>query len=693
MTGTSVGNRNPFSSLKSFCLGVVHGMILWWVICGMTATTVLAQADWVHFNANGTLVYSNDNLGNHLIDYSYAGYGGGGVAIPTNIIVRETLDPITGDNTANIQNAINAVGALPPDANGFRGVVLLNLGVYQMNGTLTFNNNAGVVLRGSGTTNTTLVFYGTGGTSITLSGGGVHHISGATTHYITDNYVPLGATSFHLDSTSELGVGTNIVVERPFMAAWITAIGMSNLWGTNLRYYTDAERTITAISGNQVTVDIPLPTPIESQWTVGDVWRYSDGRLKQCGLENMSVASNFGLTNAVPNGGILAVSLGNAENCWVRNIAFNGYGGAVSCGGKWNTVEDCTFANGPNNGSARPGAFEFYNAQLSLIQRVTGINGFEHFLQTRAEGAGPLVFLYCNTIGTNFDSGPHRLWATSVLTDNESGTVNNIHDVITTGGGNGWGAGFSVFYNCQSTNHTIQCPGVTNHYNWWIGGLGANISDLVNNPASYDRDGTMVSPRSLYLEQLKERLGGAAVENIGYTFFSISDSPSSQTVNAGANTTFTVSAGDPSLMSNAVTLSVSGLPFGANTSFNPNTVTGSGTSTLTITTSTSTPAGNYPLSVVGTSAGLSHTNAVQLVIVPTARPRITGVMISGSNLFLTATNGSSDLTWTLLQSTDLTLPLNQWQTNRSVAFDGSGNLAINIANSVTNSQGFYILKR
>lgn len=562
-----------------------------------TAETVFAQANWVHFNGSGILVYSNDNLGNHLIDYSYAGYEGGGVAIPTNQTVEQVVNAVSGDNTANIQDAINYVGSLTPDTNGFRGVVLLNPGTYEMDGTLTFNSNNGVVLRGSGTNNTTLVFYGIGGTSIILSGGGVHHISGATTHYITDSYVPLGATNFHLDSTSQLGVGTNIVVERPFMAAWITAIGMSNLWSTNLQYYTDAERKITAINGNLVTVDIPLPTPIESQWTVGDVWRYSDGRLQLCGVENLTLASNSGLTNEAPNGGILAISLGNAENCWVRNIAFDGYGGAVSCGGKWNTIQDCTFANGPNNGSARPGAFEFYNAQLSLIQRVTGISGFEHFLQTRDEGAGPNVFLYCKTIGTNFDSGPHRLWATSVLTDNESGTVNNIHDVITTGGGNGWGAGFSVFYNCQSTNHTIQCPAVTNHYNWWIGGSGANTSDLVNDPATFDHDGALVAPQSLYLEQLKERLGAQAVENIGYAI-------------------------EP--------------------------------------------------------------------------PRITSMTVSGKNLQITATNNSANSNWTywtLLQSTNLSLPLAQWQTDRIVTFGANGNLATNISNVVTNGQSFYILKQ
>jgi len=581
-------------------------------IVSVLPDTVFAQADWVHFDGNSTLVYSNDNLGNHLIDYSYAGYQGGGVAIPTNLTVQQTVSPVGGDNTANIQNALNTVGSVTPDPNGFRGAVLLSPGTYEMDGALTFNNN-GVVLRGSGTNNTTLVFYGTSGTSLTLSGGGVGHISGATTHYITDSYVPLGATSFHLDSTSELGVGTNIVVERPFMPAWITAIGMSNLWGTNLIYFTDAERTITAINSNQVTVDIPLPTPIESQWTTGDVWRHTDGRLQQCGVENLSLASNFGLTNTASNGGILAISLGNAENCWVRNIAFNGYGGAVSCGGKWNTVQDCTFANGPNNGSARPGAFEFYNAQLSLVQRVTGVNGFEHFLQTRDEGAGPLVFLNCNTTGTNFDVTPHRLWATGLLIDNASGTIGNAYIQITTGGGNGWGAGFSVFYNCSTASHSVQCPAVTNHYNWWIGGAGMNLNPG-SNPGTYDHDGTMVSPQSLYLEQLKERLGGAAVENIGYPLFSLSGSPASQTIIPGTNTTFTVNVGDPTLMSNRVALSFSGLPAGASATLNTNSVTGAGNAILTVTASNSIAPGNYPLNLIGTSAGLSHTSSVSLVI-------------------------------------------------------------------------------
>jgi hypothetical protein len=664
------------------------------IVSFTTAGAAFAQANWVHYNGNGTLVYSNDNMGNHLIDYSYAGYEGGGVAIPTNVPVQQTVSPIGGDNTANIQNAINAVGALAPAANGFRGVVLLYPGSYELDGTLTLNDNNGVVLRGSGTNNTTLLFYGTSGTSITLSGGGVNHVSGGT-HYITDAYVPLGATSFDVDSTSGWAVGTQISVERPFTPPWITAIGMAGLWGTNaINYYTEAERTITAIQGTRVTVDIPLPTPIESQWTAwngvnyANAWQYSDGRLQHCGVENMSLVSNFGLTNTAPNGGILAVSLGNAENCWVRNIAFDGYGGAVSCGGKRNTVQDCTFANGPNNGSARPGAFEFYNAQLSLIQRIAGINGFEHFLQTRDQGCGD-VFLYCHTTGTNFDVTPHRIWTTSILIDNAYGTIGNAYIDNTTGGGDGWGAGFSVFYNCNTASHSVQCPALTNTFNWWIGGTGVNLNPPTNQ-GIYDHDGTMVAPQSLYLEQLKERLGGAAVENIGYTLFSISGSPVSQTISPGSDATFTVNVGDPASMSNVVALSFSGLPAGASAAFGTNVITGSGSASLTVVASNSIASGNYTLNLIGTSAGLSHTSQVSIVV--PSKPVISAIGWIGTALAISGTNGPPDETYDVLSSTNLALPVSQWTVIATNAFDSEGNFSFTTSPALNAVQSFYALR-
>jgi hypothetical protein len=64
--------------------------------------------------------------------------------------------------------------------------------------------------------------------------------------------------------------------------------------------------------------------------------------------------------------------------------------------------------------------------------------------------------------------------------------------------------------------------------------------------------------------------------------------------------------------SGQVTLTVSGLPSGANGDFNPNPATA--LSTLSVTTSASTPAGTYPLTITGVSGDLTHTAMVSLVV-------------------------------------------------------------------------------
>jgi hypothetical protein len=73
-------------------------------------------------------------------------------------------------------------------------------------------------------------------------------------------------------------------------------------------------------------------------------------------------------------------------------------------------------------------------------------------------------------------------------------------------------------------------------------------------------------------------------------------------------------------------------------------------------------------------------------------PRLTNIALSGTTVAISATNGSAGGVWTLLQSSDMALPLSQWQTNRVGTFDGNGNLSTNIVNTATNHQEFYILK-
>jgi hypothetical protein len=121
--------------------------------------------------------------------------------------------------------------------------------------------------------------------------------------------------------------------------------------------------------------------------------------------------------------------------------------------------------------------------------------------------------------------------------------------------------------------------------------------------------------------------------------FSIAATPASQTVTAGAGTSYTATVTASGGFTGAVSFSVSGLPSGASASFNPASVTGSGTSTMSVSTSTTTPAGTYTLTITGTSGTLVHSSTVTLVVNPVGgTPDFT---ISVSPTSRTVSRGSS----------------------------------------------------
>ncbi len=98
--------------------------------------------------------------------------------------------------------------------------------------------------------------------------------------------------------------------------------------------------------------------------------------------------------------------------------------------------------------------------------------------------------------------------------------------------------------------------------------------------------------------------------------FSLSATPASQSVSAGNSTSYTITVAALNGFSGSVALTASGLPTGATVSFTPASVSGSGSSTLAVSTSSTTPAGNYTLTITGTSASLMHTARVTLVVNP-----------------------------------------------------------------------------
>ena len=96
--------------------------------------------------------------------------------------------------------------------------------------------------------------------------------------------------------------------------------------------------------------------------------------------------------------------------------------------------------------------------------------------------------------------------------------------------------------------------------------------------------------------------------------FSISVTPTSQTVHRGFSVRYTVKVTASGGFNSSVTFSVRGLPSNTTGSFSPSSVSGSGTSTLTVSAWRTAPTGTYSLSITGTGGSKTHTTRATLVV-------------------------------------------------------------------------------
>jgi len=129
--------------------------------------------------------------------------------------------------------------------------------------------------------------------------------------------------------------------------------------------------------------------------------------------------------------------------------------------------------------------------------------------------------------------------------------------------------------------------------------------------------------------------------------FSLSASPSSQSVAPGSSATYTVTLSSTGGFSGSVALTASGLPSGASATFSPTSVSGSGSSTLKIATSGSTPLATSTITVKGTNSSTSRSTTVSLTVgaataaAPTFSPAGGSFTTTQSVLVSSATAGAS----------------------------------------------------
>lgn len=502
-------------------------------IAGDTAAQATAPAVSVKAGADGRLEYSADADGNRIIDFSHAGYGGGGVALP-DVHARVVLGPRDGQDRRRIQAALDLVAALPPDAAGFRGAVLLEPGTYRIDTHLRIAAS-GVVLRGSGNgpDGTVLVATGTARrTLVVVAGHGSRTEIEGTRTAIASPHVPAGARSFQVQSVEGLAPGTRVVVTRPSTAAWAAALGMNLFpgWRPENRLHWQPgsrditwDRVVTAIEGRTVTLDAPVTTALEARYGGGTLARVAhQWRISRAGIENVRLVSDYASGRPLDEDHAwIAIALDTVEDAWVRRVVTQHFAGSavyVGSGARAVTVEDVeALAPVSEIGGYRRHVF-YTSGQQTLFRRCRSERG-RHDFAVGFAAAGPNVFLECAARDALDDSGPIESWASGVLYDNVivRGHALRLTNRGTDGQGQGWTAANSVLWNSEATDVEVQSPpGAVNQA---YGCKGVVTGDgIIWDPRTMPyRDfyrGMPVAPRSLYLAQLEERLGAGAVAAI-----------------------------------------------------------------------------------------------------------------------------------------------------------------------------------
>jgi hypothetical protein len=509
----------------------------------MTASVAAAETalPMVGPGEGDRLVYVPAARGDRVIDFSHAGYGGGGVA-PPRVAAVVRVAPVSGDATAAIQAAIDKVSRLAPDMRGLRGAVLLERGTYRLDGRLRIAAS-GVVLRGSGKgeDGTVLVAAGHDRASLIVVEGEGAASEAAGSRRGVVGYVPAGATRLTLDGAG-FSVGDTVRVLRPSTLPWIEKLGMNTFegWRPENRMHWQAgsrdvvwERTIVAVDGATVTLDAPVTTALDPQMGGGFVYRADfAGRLTQVGVENLRLVSAYDEKRlADEDHAWFGISMDKVRDAWIRDVSarhFVSYVVNLGPDASRVTVQDVDAAEPVSEiGGFRRRVFYSAGEQV-LFNRCRSDDGSHDFVLGHA-AAGPNVFLDCFARDAHDDSGPIESWASGALFDNVivRGGPLRLANRGRDGQGVGWAAANSVLWNCQTTDYEAASP--PGAYNLAVGCKGVPSGDGVITDARAQpfRDffrAEAVPPRSLYIAQLTERLGPAAVAALAPATYETSSS-------------------------------------------------------------------------------------------------------------------------------------------------------------------------
>ncbi|MDR1380314.1 MAG: pectate lyase, partial [Tannerella sp.] len=397
---------------------------------------------------------------------------------------------------------------------------------------------------------------------------------------ITDDYVPSGTRVVHVGNASaHFRPGDRVVVRRPSTDGWIRALGMDSIpprplsgestddafrrfrqsggqadmngtrqWEPGSKDL-NFERTVVAVEGDAVTLDIPLTNALQKEYGGGVIFKYRfPERIGRCGVEHICGLSahdgsirlynrHIGLYAGDENHANVFVAIRAAENVWVRDVNVEYFDCCVRAEhpSKFVTGQDLSALHPASEiTGGRRYAFSI-SGQMILFERCYA-SYHRHEFVLGSTVAGPNAFVDGSGDMTFASSEPHQRWSAGCLYDNITirGPEGSLLSVNRGwfGSGHGWSGAQVVFWNCSAPVIMIMQPPTAQ--NFVIGSGGAvtgqqagfareHTIQSINNVSrsSFSDTGTppvgdgwiehparIVTPRSLYHAQLRDRKNG-----------------------------------------------------------------------------------------------------------------------------------------------------------------------------------------
>lgn len=494
------------------------------------------HSELVRPGPDGRLEYHPDAYGNRIPDFSWAGYHNGERPIPEVPVVK-SIRPVSGDNTEHIQQAIDAVSALPINDQGFRGALLLEAGLYEVAGHLSIRES-GVVLRGVGKeidTGNNTVIRATGGgelTRVIRMGGQVGDMDSQVPDTLTDitsEVVETGDRTFTVADASGLRVGHNIMIHHPHTAEWNDAIGGGGVreeppWpvGTRPIIY---NRYIKEISGNEITVCAPVFNRLDRSLSQTHLYAWDQaGLIREVGIENLRIDMGYPDDNADENHPQSCIMVNGVQDAWIKDATLLHFSFAgVHVQRSTRVTVDNVRASHPRSQLIGSRRYNFCTGALGqqVLMRDLWASHARHAFATNGASrtSGNVWLDGFNDTGYS-ESGGHHRWSQGLLLDNikelssqsTKAWVISLHNRGDVGPGHGWSSVNSVAWNCTvdngkricvqrpptGQNYAIGTTGAASGENWYDD-IPAGHIEGTNQPG--------LAIRSLYEAQLADRLG------------------------------------------------------------------------------------------------------------------------------------------------------------------------------------------